>query len=187
MEEEFKVSVIADTGPFETALAALEKQANSFGNTLTSALKSAVLDGENLSQILRDVAVQLSNQALNAGLKPLSDMVSTLSGNIFSSLSSALPFAQGGVIGGGGHVLSQPSIFPVSGGRMGVAGEAGAEAILPLSRGPDGSLGISAQGQTNGSPVVVNISTPDLASFQRSEAQLSATVARAVGRGRRSM
>ncbi|MEL6201394.1 MAG: phage tail tape measure protein, partial [Pseudomonadota bacterium] len=31
------------------------------------------------------------------------------------------------------------------------------------------------------------ISTPDMASFQRSEAQLSATVARAVSRGRRSL
>ncbi len=187
MEDEFKVSVIADTSAFETALSGLEKQAKSFGNTLGSALKSAIVDGESLSDVLRDVALQLSSQALSAGLQPLSSMVNSLTGNVFSSLQSAFPFAQGGVIGGGGYVVSQPSYFPVTGSGLGVAGEAGAEAILPLTRGSDGSLGVSAQGQSGSSPVVVNISTPDMASFQRSEAQLSATVARAVSRGRRSL
>ncbi|MEO1747222.1 MAG: phage tail tape measure protein [Pseudomonadota bacterium] len=187
MEEEYKLSVIADTSAFETALAGLEKQAKGFGNTLSSALKSAIVDGESLTDVLRNVALQLSSQALSAGLQPLSNMANSLTGNIFASLQSALPFAQGGVIAGSGYVVSQPSYFPVNGGGMGVAGEAGAEAILPLSRGADGSLGVAAQGNAGGSPVVVNISTPDMSSFQRSEAQLSATVARAVSRGRRSL
>ena len=187
MEDEFKISVVADTSSFEKSLSGLEKQAKGFGDTLTGALKSAVVDGESLADVLRNVALQLSGQALSVGLAPLSGMLGSLSSNVFSSLLPAMPFAQGGVIGGDGYVISQPSYFPMGGGGTGLAGEAGAEAILPLSRGADGSLGIAAQGQPNGSPVVVNISTPDMASFKRSEAQLSATVARAVNRGRRSL
>jgi phage-related minor tail protein len=65
-------------------------------------------------------------------------------------------------------------------------GEAGAEAIMPLARGPDGRLGVSAGG---GAPtlVTVNIATPDAESFKRSEAQVSAALARAVARGRRAL
>ena len=53
VEDEFKVSVIADTSAFETALSGLEKQAKGFGNTLSGALKSAIIDGESLSEVLR--------------------------------------------------------------------------------------------------------------------------------------
>jgi phage-related minor tail protein len=63
-------------------------------------------------------------------------------------------------------------------------GEAGPEAIMPLTRGPDGRLGVAARGSGGGGgPVVVNISTPDVAGFQRSRGQVSAQLARAVRRG----
>ena len=47
-----------------------------------------------------------------------------------------------------GGVVNRPTAFGMSGG-LGVAGEAGPEAILPLSRGPGGNLGVEAA-----SPVV---------------------------------
>jgi phage-related minor tail protein len=49
------------------------------------------------------------------------------------------PFADGGVVGG-------PTCFRWQGGDVGLMGEAGAEAILPLQRGPDGRLGVAAAG-----------------------------------------
>jgi phage-related minor tail protein len=57
---------------------------------------------------------------------------------------------------------------------------------MPLARGPDGRLGVAAGG---GAPthVTVNIATPDADSFKRSEAQVSAALARAVARGRRAL
>lgn len=55
------------------------------------------------------------------------------------------PFAKGGAF------LNSSTMFPMSTG-MGVAGEAGPEAIMPLVRGPGGKLGISASG---GSPSIV--------------------------------
>jgi len=91
-----------------------------------------------------------------------------------------VPFAKGGVV-------STPSYFPM-GGEIGLAGEAGAEAILPLARGADGRLGVAAgAGQGAGAPIVFNVTTPDAQSFLKSEAQVSAMLARAVGRGTRGL
>jgi lambda family phage tail tape measure protein len=82
-------------------------------------------------------------------------------------------------------VIGGPTLFPMARG-IGLAGEAGPEAILPLQRGADGRLGVAGGG--GGSMVVhVNVSTPDADSFRRSEAQVTAMLARAVGRGRRGL
>jgi len=63
-------------------------------------------------------------------------------------------------------------------------GEAGPEAILPLSRGPDGRLGVAAARGGGGAPVVnVTITTPDVEGFRRSRGQVAAELARAVRRG----
>ena len=53
-----------------------------------------------------------------------------------------------------GGVVNKPTLFPMANG-MGLMGEAGAEAILPLSRGSDGKLGVKAQGGATN--VVVNV------------------------------
>jgi phage-related minor tail protein len=66
-------------------------------------------------------------------------------GNAFSG-GNVVPFALGGVVNG-------PTAFPMSGGRTGLMGEAGPEAIMPLKRGRDGSLGVVAEG---GGGTVVN-------------------------------
>lgn len=57
-------------------------------------------------------------------------------------------FARGGVVGG-------PTLFGATNG-VGLMGEAGPEAIMPLRRGPDGSLGVRADG-IGGGNVVVNV------------------------------
>lgn len=66
-------------------------------------------------------------------------------GAAFNS-GSVTPFAAGGVV-------SSATMFPMSGGKTGVMGEAGPEAIMPLSRGPDGSLGVKATGASGGTTV----------------------------------
>jgi lambda family phage tail tape measure protein len=52
-----------------------------------------------------------------------------------------------------GGVFDSPTPFTYGRGKLGVLGEAGPEAILPLRKSPDGSLGVSAAS----SPVYVNI------------------------------
>ncbi|MEL6577022.1 MAG: phage tail tape measure protein, partial [Pseudomonadota bacterium] len=73
------------------------------------------------------------------------------------------------------------------GGRTGLMGEAGPEAIMPLSRGPDGRLGVRAEGGGASPSVTVNIQTADIESFRRSRGQVAAGIARAVGLGARRL
>jgi phage-related minor tail protein len=107
--------------------------------------------------------------------------------------ASATPFAKGGVFSRGmvmpfaqGGVVGAPTYFPLGRG-LGVMGERGAEAVMPLARGPDGKLGVRSGGGGQAAAITVNISTPDAQSFRRSEAQVSAALARAVARGQRGM
>tara|TARA_R110000824_G_scaffold148888_1_gene318835 strand:+ start:31 stop:3108 length:3078 start_codon:yes stop_codon:yes gene_type:complete len=59
-------------------------------------------------------------------------------GNVFNS-GSLVPYANGGIVAG-------PTTFPMSGGKTGLMGEAGPEAIMPLKRGANGKLGVQAEG-----------------------------------------
>lgn len=163
-----------------------------FGGAITGALRSAMTSGKDLSEILSDLALRLADITLNAALQPVGQSISSSLSGLFSSL---LPFAAGGVVGSGGRVVpfadggvvAAPTFFPMTGNRLGVMGEAGAEAILPLTRAADGSLGVRAAGQAAASSITVNIETRDVESFRRSEAQVSAMLARAVKRGGRAL
>jgi lambda family phage tail tape measure protein len=71
--------------------------------------------------------------------------------------NNIIPYAKGGTFTN--SVVSKPTLFKfAAGGTMqtGVMGEAGPEAIMPLSRGPNGKLGVasSGSGTTN---VTVNV------------------------------
>tara|TARA_B110000093_G_scaffold142590_1_gene153720 strand:+ start:4822 stop:7188 length:2367 start_codon:yes stop_codon:yes gene_type:complete len=63
-------------------------------------------------------------------------------------------FADGGAFDGGsqiqayanGGVVSSPTTFPMTGGKTGLMGEAGPEAIMPLKRGSNGKLGVQMEG-----------------------------------------
>lgn len=50
------------------------------------------------------------------------------------------PYAKGGVVSG-------PTVFPMANGGVGLMGEAGPEAIMPLKRGPSGRLGVEVTNQ----------------------------------------
>ena len=92
----------------------------------------------------------------------------------FFSQGRVMPFAKGGVVSSG------PTMFPMRGGR-GLMGEAGPEAIMPLARGADGRLGVQTAGGGRPVNVTVNVSTPDVKGFERSQSQIAAQMARALG------
>lgn len=74
-------------------------------------------------------------------------------------------YASGGIVNG-------PTLFGMGGGDgLGLMGEAGPEAIMPLKRGPDGNLGVAGHG-TGGTVVHMNIKTPDADSFRRNKRQI---------------
>ena len=106
-------------------------------------------------------------------------------------VQGVLPFADGGGFAQGrvmpfasGGVVSGPVSFPMRGG-IGLMGEAGPEAIMPLARGADGKLGVRGGGGGTVN-VVMNISTPDVAGFSRSRGQIAAQMGRALRRGARN-
>ncbi|MEP9371021.1 phage tail tape measure protein [Mesorhizobium sp. KR1-2] len=190
MVEDVTVSINADIAPFQAALGDLEKLSDRFGAQLTGALKSAAVGGRELDEVLRRIGLNLAGMALQEGLKPLQSLTGSLFSGLLGGLSGILPFAKGGVPGhvvpfADGGVVSAPSYFPM-GRSLGLMGEAGPEAILPLQRSSDGRLGVVASGGSAPVNVVFNISTPDAASFRKSEAQITGMLARAVSRGTRT-
>lgn len=190
MAEEIKVVIDADTAPFQAALENLQTLSKGFGAQLTGAMKSAATSGRDLDDILRKVGLNLAGLALEQGLKPLQSLTGSLFSSVLGGLAGILPFAKGGVPGhvvpfAEGGVVSSPSYFPMGGG-VGLMGEAGSEAILPLRRSADGRLGVAASGGTAPINVVFNVTTPDAASFRKSEGQVTGMLARAVSRGSRT-
>jgi phage-related minor tail protein len=188
-DETVTVAVEADTAGFDKALGDLSLKANAFGAAMASALRGAATGGRSLDGVLRQLALRLSSIALGAALKPLQNALGGLAGQVFGGLgtlfggggggATVTPFAKGGVV-------AAPSFFP-NGRQIGLMGEAGAEAILPLKRGADGSLGVAAGGQKASPTIVFNVTAADAASFSRSEAQIQAMLARATQRGRRGL
>lgn len=153
-DDTLDLSVDLDAGAALAVLEDLESRSASFGRALTSALRGATTGGKGLEEVLRSVGMRLTDIALSAGLKPLEGLLGDAAESVIGSLSAGFDrmsgagvtaYAAGGVPGrvmpfAEGGVVAAPTYFPMSGG-MGLMGEAGAEAILPLKRGADGALG----------------------------------------------
>ena len=175
----------------------LTSSANGFASAMTRAFTQATVGGKQLDTVLQQLALRISSMAVAQAFKPIAaGLTNSLSGGLtqlFNSLfqgpagdpggfrlGAIKPFAAGGVIGA-------PTYFPLAPGGLGLAGEAGPEAIVPLSRGADGRLGVAMSGASAPAHVTVQIATPDVGSFRRSEAYLTGQIARAVARGQRSL
>lgn len=74
-------------------------------------------------------------------------------GNVFAH-GNVVPFARGGIVGG-------PTLFPMSGGRTGMMGEAGPEAVMPLARDSSGRLGVRAANSNAPIMLTVNVNAKD--------------------------
>ncbi|GGH26024.1 phage tail tape measure protein, lambda family [Cribrihabitans marinus] len=160
---------------------------------LRRAFDGVVLDGMKLSDALETVARSMIQTTYSAAIKPVTDHVGgVLAKGVGGLFEGLLPFADGGSFSQGrvmpfarGGVVSGPVAFPMRGGT-GLMGEAGPEAIMPLARGPDGKLGVRNSGGGGPVNVVMNISTPDVQGFRRSQGQIAAQMSRALGRGNRN-
>jgi phage-related minor tail protein len=172
----------------------LELGANSFARAMTGAFARSVAGGRQFDDVLKSLYLRLSDLSVRLALQPVTRGIAGGLGQLFSglfdtgasgaSLTAAMgaikPFAAGGVIG-------TPSYFPLASGGLGLAGEAGPEAIMPLARGADGRLGVATSGAAGPARVTINIATPDAESFRRSEVFITGQIARAVARGQRGM
>jgi len=192
-------------------LKSITSLARTFGQSLSSAFTKAAVNGKSLNDVLKNIGDSLIQFGTRLALKPLElTITSGLETLLKGMFGSSLPFgsdlsslgksiagfaganANGNVFSAGrvrafanGGVVAAPTFFPMANG-LGLMGEAGPEAVMPLARGPDGRLGVQAGGNARPVNVTVNIATNDAESFRRSEAQVSAALARAVARGQRA-
>jgi phage-related minor tail protein len=163
------------------------------GGGLRRAFDGLVFDGVKLSDALRGVARTMADTVYGVAMKPVQ---TALGGAIAQGLNGLLgglmPFEKGGAFSQGrvmpfakGGVVAQATAFPMR-GATGLMGEAGPEAIMPLARGADGRLGVQAAGSARPVTVVMNITTPDVQGFQRSQTQIAAQAQRMLARGQRN-
>lgn len=124
-----------------------------FGNAALNVL-------DNILSKMLDIGVDYLFDAVGAagtsgGTSKFSwSSVASSIGSWFSGSPAPAAAANGGAFTNG--VYNSPTLFKfANGGQFGVMGEAGPEAVMPLRRGPDGSLGVQADGV--GKDVVVNV------------------------------
>jgi len=171
----------------------VQSLSRSFGSGLRRAFDGVIFDGMRLSDALRMVAQSMLDAAYSAAIRPVQNALGgALASGMNTLMSAVLPFEKGGAFSGGrmtpfarGGVVSGATPFAMRGG-MGLMGEAGPEAIMPLTRGADGRLGVQAQGGGRPVNVTMNITTPDVQGFQRSKSQIAAQMGRALARGQRN-
>ncbi len=163
-----------------------------FGSAIGNAFEGLAFKGRGLGDTIRTLGMSLSRMAFSAAVKPLEQAFASGFTNLLSGggiggvpLSGVAQASAGVQLFAKGGVIASPVAFPLGQGS-GIAGERGAEAIMPLARGPDGRLGVAASSHA-GLSVTFNVTTPDADSFRRSETQLSAMLARAVGNGQRNL
>lgn len=193
--ETYDVRVTADTRDFEEKMRSTTRVGRQFSTALISAFDGVAIKGRSLGDVFKSLALSLSNIVLKAALRPLEQGLGGLiQGALSGGLGGSLAFAKGGVINHGvpvpfakGGVIASPISFPLAGGMRGIAGERGAEAIMPLSRGPDGRLGVAMQGGGGVPTITINIQATDIESFRRSETQVAAMISRAVALGQRNL
>jgi len=126
----------------------IESELNSaFASVLdgTKTLGEALLDFASnvLAQVAQDLFAQQFSKPIAAGIAG----IFAADGRVFNS-AGVTAFAKGGVVGG-------PTIFPFANG-VGLMGEAGPEAIMPLARGADGKLGVAAANGNSAPNVIIN-------------------------------
>jgi len=118
---------------------------------MEDALTEFVMTGKaNFADLARSIIADITRIAIRqAIIRPLVGALfptPNAMGNVFAS-NGIVPFAKGGIV-------DKPMLFPFAKG-IGLMGEAGPEAIMPLKRGPGGRLGVEASGGSTS--VVVNV------------------------------
>ncbi len=143
-------------------------------NGFLSDLRSGASIGDAFANVLSKIADKLQGELVDAlfevgkakdeaggGLlsgifsgRKSSGMFSGI-GDLFSGLFASAKgnvFQSPGLHAYANTVVARPTVFPFAKGGVGLMGEAGPEAIMPLSRDPSGKLGVAVQGAATPTP-----------------------------------
>ena len=143
----------------EEAKAQQDNLAKSISSSMGDAFTSIVDGTKSVKDAFKDMARSIIKQLFDIFVvkkitgfleKSLSGLFggASANGNVFSGGSQVQAYANGGVVNG-------PTTFGMSGGKTGLMGEAGPEAIMPLKRGSNGKLGVQMEGG-GGDTIVVH-------------------------------
>jgi TP901 family phage tail tape measure protein len=158
----------------EQARKASEAQ-KQWNNQLTYAFKDAIMNSKNLGDALSNLANRVQDMLVNKALD-------SLLGNFMGGFAKGAAFQAGGVTAfASGGVVNSPTMFPMRGG-VGLMGEAGAEAIMPLTRTSSGDLGVKAVGAGTVVNTSININVSGGTKEQNDDAgrKVSAAVKQAI-------
>ena len=133
---------------------------------LTNAINGLIDGTKSLSESLSGVLRQVGSMFLQFGIRSLLPFAK---GGVFAQ-NNVVPFAYGGVV-------NRPTLFPMARG-MGLMGEAGPEAIMPLRRGRGGRLGVEAAG---GGMTTVNVSVDASGSSVQGDSAQASQLGKAIG------
>jgi hypothetical protein len=140
-------------------------------SSITNSTTNFVTGIDSASEALGSFANQLANILIQQAVEPYAEAGAAALTSYLSTSGTATPSAKGNAFAVGG-VVHAPTLFQYGAGSLGIMGEAGPEAVLPLKRGADGRLGVAADG--GGSVVVnMNIQTPDVGGFRASQRQIA--------------
>lgn len=173
--EELKKITLGIAGLDENALKAVES-ANEMGDAFTNAFEAAILRGEDLGQVLKNLGMQILTMAVN---KSITGPIGAALGTYFSGLFG---FASGGVMTSAGPI---PLRAYAAGGvantpQLAMFGEGSmAEAYVPL---PDGRRIPVAMKGGGGRPIniVQHLTVGDVASMTAVDAKLKESERRMV-------
>lgn len=120
--------------------------ARELGLTFASAFEDAIVSGRSLSDVLAGIGQDLLRLTVRKSItEPAANWLSTALGSVFKFNADGNVYASRSLSAYSGNVYTSPQLFAFAKGA-GVFAEAGPEAILPLKRGRDGKLGVSADG-----------------------------------------
>lgn len=131
------------TAGASAASAAIVTGAATGGGTLTAA--GAAVAASIVAAAIQAAAIMQAQATASA----FTSAAASAKGNVFSG-AGMHAFANGGAFTN--RLFSVPTMFQFGrGGQFGVMGEAGPEAVMPLTRGPGGRLGVDAHGAAGAS------------------------------------
>ncbi len=145
----------------------LDKAAKQAGASIAAALAAGQSEGRKLDDVLKSVGQSLASMAIKS-----------LGQSLVGSLTSTLGSTLAGATGSGSAVAALAA--PPSLAGLDLVASAASAPLMSASAA-------SGSSAARASPVSVTIQTADVESFRRSEAQVTAAIARAVQRGQRGL
>lgn len=152
-----RIQQIVDMEEKTRKLMEAEKQREQLMDTIESNIENAfmsMVDGSKsvedaFKSMLRNIILAIYQEKVaKAGANAIMSLLGLANGGAFERGGKFTAYANGGVVG-------SPTMFSHSGG-LGVMGEAGPEAIMPLKRGKNGKLGVQMEGNAGNVTVVQN-------------------------------